>query len=63
MTRAPTEIKQSTSNATRRYKKAARLLEKWMSEEDAYDEKTWPALEQELKDSVLRCRYSDESSA
>jgi hypothetical protein len=50
---------QTVSNRVRRYKKAAALLRKWMAEEDGYDETTWPALEQELKDSAMRCRETD----
>ncbi len=62
MTKTSTEVEQSISNPSRHYKKAAALLEKWMSEEDSYDEKIWPALERELKDSAVRCRENDESS-
>ena len=27
----------------------------WLTQEDEYDEQTWPAVEQEMKDSSLRC--------
>jgi hypothetical protein len=58
-----TEPDQIVSNAERRHRMAALLLEKWMLEEDGYDERVWPILEQELKDSALRCRDAHELGA
>jgi hypothetical protein len=51
------------ANKLRRYRKAAALLRKWLAEPEGYDERTWPALEEELKDSALRCRENDEPAA
>lgn len=51
------------ANKLRRYRQAAALLRKWIGEQDGYDERTWPALERELKESALRCRENDEPAA
>ena len=51
------------SNRSRRYRKAAELLRKWMAQEDDYDERTWPELERELKDGAMRCREIHEHPA
>jgi hypothetical protein len=59
MPETTTKPDQIASNRTRRYKKAAALIRKWMAEEDDYDETVWPALEQELKEGGLRCREAD----
>lgn len=49
------EAQPFTSNKNRRYKKAASLLQKWINESDGYDDKVWPLLELELRDSAMRC--------
>lgn len=38
-----------------RYKKASDLLAGWMKAEDSYDEEVWPLVEEELKNSRMRC--------
>jgi hypothetical protein len=57
------ETAQLESPRVRRHQKAAALLRKWMAQADGYDERTWPALEQELKDSAVRCREGEEPPA
>jgi hypothetical protein len=42
---------------------AALLLEKWMLEETDYDDRVWPTLEEELNNSGLQCRDTDEPGA
>jgi hypothetical protein len=44
-----------------RYKRAAALLDQWERASGDYDERVWPILDEELKDSVLRCS-EDEST-
>lgn len=63
MPRTRTEIPPEVANRVRRYKKAAALLRKWMAEEDDYDERVGTVLEQELKDSAMRCGEPDEAGA
>ena len=46
-----------------RYRQAAALLRQWQAERGAYDERTWPALEKELKNSALGCSEKDESGS
>jgi len=59
---ASTQIAPSTETPqTRRYRKAAELLAKWMADDSPYDEQTWAALEPELNDSVSRCQDNDEA--
>lgn len=38
-----------------RYKKASDLLAGWMKAGDRYDEEVWPLVEEELKNSRMRC--------
>jgi hypothetical protein len=38
-----------------RYKKASDLLAGWMEADDPYDEEVWPLVEEELKNSRMRC--------
>lgn len=59
MPETTTKVSPETANRLRRYQKAAALLRKWMAETNDYDETTWPALEQELKDSAMRCQETD----
>jgi hypothetical protein len=59
---ASAETTQTDSPRVRRYRKAAELLDKWMADDTGYDERTWLALEEELKDSAARCRDQDETS-
>jgi len=63
MIQSSTEAAEIASNTDRRRKTAAALLEKWMLEDDGYDDRVWPILEEELRDSALRCRETDEPSA
>jgi hypothetical protein len=63
MIQASTDVAEAKSNADRRHKTAAALLEKWMLEDDSYDDCVWSVLEQELRDSALRCRETDELGA
>jgi hypothetical protein len=63
MTQISTEATDGAVNASRRCKMAAALLEKWTLEDDGYDDRVWPVLEQELKDSALRCHDTDELGA
>lgn len=51
------------ANKLRRYRMAAALLRKWMSEDKTYDERVGAALEQELKDSAMQCQEKDEPAA
>ena len=46
-----------------RYKSACKFLRHLSEQDDDYDEKTWPILEQELTDSGVRCLDADETSA
>ena len=46
-----------------RYRKAAELLRKWSLEDPEYDERVGSLLEEELKDSGLRCGEPDEPVA
>jgi hypothetical protein len=62
MAKPPAEVGPAVSNRSRRYQKAAALLQKWMGEANEYDAKTWPALEQELTEDALRCWEPDEPS-
>ena len=39
-----------------RRKKAAALIQRWLDDESDHDERFWPVLEEELRDSRLRCR-------
>jgi hypothetical protein len=63
MVHVSAELEKTVSNTERRHKMAAALLEKWMLEENGYDERVWPILEQELKDSALRCPDTHELGA
>jgi hypothetical protein len=63
MTQSSTGAAETTSNVDRRHRTAAALLEKWMLEDDGYDERVWPILEDELRDGALRCRETDEPGA
>jgi hypothetical protein len=63
MSQTSTEATQSSSNAGRRHAMAALLLEKWMLEESGYDDRVWPVIEEELRDSGLRCGDTDEPRA
>ena len=56
MAQTTTEIANPRSETGRGYAAAASLVEKWMFEEDGYDDRVWPLLERELEDSALRCR-------
>jgi hypothetical protein len=47
MSQTSSEMSGGPSNSGRRYAVAALLLEKWMSEDTDYDERVWPALEEE----------------
>ena len=46
-----------------RYLKASARLQQWSSEDRTYDERIGQLLEEELKDSQLRCEDCDESRA
>ncbi len=37
-------------------KKAADLIQRWLDDDSGHDERFWPILEEELRDSRLRCR-------
>jgi len=63
MAQTTTETVIYPSNADRGYAAAASLLEKWLVEEDGYDDRVWPAIERELEDGALRCRDADELGA
>jgi hypothetical protein len=60
---ASTNTPHPDSPRLRRYRKAAQLLQKWLLEDGQYDERTWPAVEQELKEGGARCRDDDETGA
>jgi hypothetical protein len=60
MAQTTTEIASRRSDADRGYAAAASLLEKWLVEEDGYDDRVWPVLEEELKDVALKCRDTNE---
>ena len=38
-----------------RYQRASDLLAGWMKADDHYDEEVWPLVEEELKNSRMRC--------
>lgn len=38
-----------------RYKKASDLLADWLKADDQHDEEVWPLVEEELKNSRMRC--------
>ena len=63
MTQDSMKTTAAASNVERRRITAAALLEKWVLDEDGYDDRVWPALEQELKDGSLRCRDANEPGA
>jgi len=63
MSQTSIETARSPSNSGRRYAMAALLLEKWMLEETDYDDRVWPTLEEELNNSGLQCRDTDEPGA
>jgi hypothetical protein len=63
MAQVSTRPDELLSNTERRYRTAASLLEKWMLEEDGYDDRVWPILERELEDSALRCSDAHEFGA
>lgn len=46
-----------------RYRKAAERIRQWSQEDREYDERVGTLLEEELKDSRLRCEDRDESAA
>ena len=46
-----------------RYRKAAELMERWLSEETDYDEKVGTLLEQELPSNGFCCGDTDADSA
>jgi len=56
---ATAEHSDTDSPRIRRYRKAAELLERWMSEDGNYDEHTWPAVDIALQDSAARCGEQD----
>ena len=62
MSEPSVETARTDSGSARRYGKAAALLEKWMLQEDTYDERIWPALEDELSNGGVRCQVNDEPS-
>ena len=37
-------------------KQAAELIQRWLDDDSGHDERFWPILEEELRDSRLRCR-------
>jgi hypothetical protein len=45
----------------RRNSNAAALLKQWMIEDADDDQSYWPILEQELRNSALRCQDSEEA--
>ncbi len=48
---AANEIAEPTTvGARERNRQAAELLRRWSEEDDGYDEKIWPLLEEELRD-------------
>jgi len=63
MAQATTEIVDFRSDSDRGYAAAAALLEKWLIEQDGYDDRVWPVLEQELNDVALKCRDANEVGA
>jgi hypothetical protein len=56
VTQASPETTDIASILGRKKKIAASLLEKWMLEDDGYDDRVWPVLEQALKDGAMCCR-------
>ncbi len=48
---------------SKRYRQAALLLQKWVEEDPAYDERAGKALDQELKGAAMRCEEKDDSPA
>jgi hypothetical protein len=46
-----------------RYRQAALLLDKWASEDPAYDERAGAALDLELNGAAMRCEEKDDSPA
>ena len=59
MTIVPT-IEELDAIRRERYRKAAARLRQWSSEDHGYDERIGQLLEEELKDSSLRCEDYDE---
>ncbi len=45
-----------------RYNKLAALIQEWSEEPGDYDERTWPYIEEALKESALKCTESNESN-
>jgi hypothetical protein len=63
MAQVSTRPDELLSNTERRRRTAASLIEKWMLEEDGYDDRVWPLLERELENSDLRCYDAHELGA
>jgi hypothetical protein len=55
------EDESSLIELRRRNLRAAALLKQWMIEDATDDQSYWPILEQELRDSALRCQHPEEA--
>lgn len=60
-----TEIRETVETERRinRYRAAARMLQKWLVQEDDYDNAVWPEVEKELKEARTVCREPDEPTS
>ena len=57
-----TTLRDNSLSRHERYKRAAALLNKWEAASGNYDERVWPVIEEELRDSTLRCSEDESAS-